>query len=239
MRSRCGPDAMPYPDACDRVEPAYSKLIGANLVQGFRKRLHDDMGGVRGCTHVTELLGSLPTAAVQTFAGLRREDEGDAQAVPARPLPRAGDHDGHGSPLLPAGGTAARREWQPGSQRENPRIPGQGNLPQVRDADAARHSGVHRRRGRRRGRLARRQRLGRQGADPRRRPRQGRRRQGRAIAGRGARSRRQDSRHAARHAPDGSGGAEGAPAADRGGRGHPAGALRRAWSSTACRSACA
>ena len=70
-------DAMPYPDACDRVEPAYSKLIGANLVQGFRKRLHDDMGGVRGCTHVTELLGSLPTAAVQTFAGLQREDEGE------------------------------------------------------------------------------------------------------------------------------------------------------------------
>ena len=94
-------DAMPYPDACDRIEPAYSKLIGANLVQGFRKRLHDDMGGVRGCTHVTELLGSLPTAAVQTFAGLQREDEGDAQAVPARPLPRAGDHDRHRAPLLP------------------------------------------------------------------------------------------------------------------------------------------
>ena len=69
-------DAMPYPDACDSVEPTYSRLIGASLVQGFRKRLHDDMGGVRGCTHVTELLGSLPTAAVQTFAGLRREDEG-------------------------------------------------------------------------------------------------------------------------------------------------------------------
>ena len=94
-------EAMPYPDACDRVEPAYPKLIGANLVQGFRKRLHDDMGGVRGCTHVTELLGSLPTAAVQMFAGLQREDEGDRQAVPARPLPRAGDHDGHGAPLLP------------------------------------------------------------------------------------------------------------------------------------------
>jgi hypothetical protein len=69
-------DAMPYPDACASVEPTYSRLIGASLVQGFRKRLHDDMGGVRGCTHVTELLGSLPTAAVQTFAGLRREDEG-------------------------------------------------------------------------------------------------------------------------------------------------------------------
>jgi hypothetical protein len=35
------------------------------------------MGSVRGCTHLTEMLSSLPTAAVQTFAGLkRREDEG-------------------------------------------------------------------------------------------------------------------------------------------------------------------
>jgi hypothetical protein len=72
-------DAMPYPDACDRIEAGYSKLIGANLLQGFRKRLHDDMGGVRGCTHVTELLGSLPTAAVQTLASLTREDAGEAK----------------------------------------------------------------------------------------------------------------------------------------------------------------
>ena len=70
-------EGMPYPGACDRIEPAYAKLVGANLVQGFRKRLHDDMGAVRGCTHVTELLGSLPTAAVQTFAGLWREDGGE------------------------------------------------------------------------------------------------------------------------------------------------------------------
>jgi len=68
-------DGMPYPGHCDGIEPAYGRLVGANLAQGFRKRLHDDMGGVRGCTHVNELLGSLPTAAVQTFAGLlQRED---------------------------------------------------------------------------------------------------------------------------------------------------------------------
>jgi hypothetical protein len=67
-------DGMPYPDACDRIEPAYAKLLGANLISGFRKRLHETMGGIHGCTHVTELLGSLPTAAVQTFAGLQRED---------------------------------------------------------------------------------------------------------------------------------------------------------------------
>ena len=70
-------DRMPYPGACDRIGPDYGKLVGANLVNGFRKRLHDTMGGVHGCTHLTELLGYLPTAAVQTFAGLRRrEDEG-------------------------------------------------------------------------------------------------------------------------------------------------------------------
>ena len=37
------------------------------------------MGGVRGCTHVTELLGALSTAAVQTFASLQREDIGDGK----------------------------------------------------------------------------------------------------------------------------------------------------------------
>jgi hypothetical protein len=69
-------DSMPYPDGCDRIAPAYACLEGANLLHGFRKRLRDDLGGVRGCTHLTELLGALPTAAVQTFASLKREDEG-------------------------------------------------------------------------------------------------------------------------------------------------------------------
>ena len=71
-------DATPYPSGCERIEGAYRNLIGANLMQGFRKRLYDTFGDVRGCTHVTELLASLPTAAVQMFAGLKeREDEGE------------------------------------------------------------------------------------------------------------------------------------------------------------------
>jgi hypothetical protein len=69
-------DGMPYPGACDRVEAAYGRLVGTNLVNGFRKALRDALGGVQGCSHLTELLGYLPTAAVQTFAGLRREDDG-------------------------------------------------------------------------------------------------------------------------------------------------------------------
>lgn len=71
-------DAMPYPGGCNRIEDAYRRLIGANLLEGFRKTLHDTFGGIRGCTHLTELLGYLPTAAVQMFAGLKqREDEGE------------------------------------------------------------------------------------------------------------------------------------------------------------------
>lgn len=71
-------DAFPYPGACHRIEAAYRKLVGANLMQGFRNRLIHAFGGIGGCTHLTELLSYLPTAAVQTFAGvLAPEDEGD------------------------------------------------------------------------------------------------------------------------------------------------------------------
>jgi hypothetical protein len=66
---------MPYPGHCNTITPAYRKLIGANLMRGFRKAIAEHMGGVAGCTHISELLGYLPTAAVQTFAGLRRETE--------------------------------------------------------------------------------------------------------------------------------------------------------------------
>lgn len=72
-------DHMPYPGACDEIEGAYASLVGTNLAQGFRRALHDAMGGVKGCTHITELLGYLPTAAIQTFAGLIREIHGDAK----------------------------------------------------------------------------------------------------------------------------------------------------------------
>lgn len=69
-------EAMPYPGACNRITPEYRKLVGANLMLGFRKRLHDALGHVKGCTHLTEMLSYLPTAAVQTLAGLVPEDDG-------------------------------------------------------------------------------------------------------------------------------------------------------------------
>jgi hypothetical protein len=75
-------DAMPYPGACDRIRAAYGKLVGASLLHGFRKALYDAMGGVQGCSHVTEMLSHAPTAAIQMFAGL----QGEVQADEAKPF---------------------------------------------------------------------------------------------------------------------------------------------------------
>lgn len=68
-------DEMPYPGQCSRITPQYKNLIGSNLMKGFRKVIAEKMGGIKGCTHLSELLGYLPTAAVQTFAGERRETD--------------------------------------------------------------------------------------------------------------------------------------------------------------------
>jgi Protein of unknown function (DUF2889) len=70
-------DAVPYAGGCETIVPAYRKLIGLSLMKGFRKNVQELLGGVRGCTHITEMLAGLPTAAVQTFAGEIPEERAD------------------------------------------------------------------------------------------------------------------------------------------------------------------
>jgi hypothetical protein len=62
-------DGTPYPGSCDQVGPQYQRLVGLNLVRGFRHAVRERLGGVNGCTHLTELTQVLPTAAIQAFAG--------------------------------------------------------------------------------------------------------------------------------------------------------------------------
>lgn len=62
-------DWVPYPGICDQIGPAYRQLIGLNLGRGFRKAVQERLAGKAGCTHLTELCGVLPTAAIQAFAG--------------------------------------------------------------------------------------------------------------------------------------------------------------------------
>lgn len=68
-------DAMPYSPHCATVNPEYDGMLaGLNLLRGFRKAVQERFGGVRGCTHLTELLAQFPTAAVQSMAAEKRDD---------------------------------------------------------------------------------------------------------------------------------------------------------------------
>jgi hypothetical protein len=60
---------MPYAGQCDQHGDAYAQLVGLNLLKGFYSNVKTRLGGVRGCTHITELTQVLPTAVVQAFAG--------------------------------------------------------------------------------------------------------------------------------------------------------------------------
>ena len=68
-------DAMPYVSYCDQIVPAYRLLIGLAIRPGYQQKVKELLGGVRGCTHITELAASLATAAFQTMAGQRAQPD--------------------------------------------------------------------------------------------------------------------------------------------------------------------
>jgi hypothetical protein len=67
-------DAMPYVGDCSTITPVYRKLIGLAIRPGYTQKVKELFGGVRGCTHITELAGTVATAAYQTLAGQRTQD---------------------------------------------------------------------------------------------------------------------------------------------------------------------
>ena len=69
-------DAMPYAGECDAITPDYRKLVGLAIRPGYTQKVKELFGGVRGCTHVTELATVLATATFQTLAGQRLQDPG-------------------------------------------------------------------------------------------------------------------------------------------------------------------
>lgn len=53
---------------CSHINQAYASLVGVSMGPGFKKRIAERVGGVEGCTHLTELLGPMATTAIQTLA---------------------------------------------------------------------------------------------------------------------------------------------------------------------------
>ena len=72
---------MPYNGVCDQHGDVYGRLVGLNLLQDFRKALRQRVGGVLGCTHITELAQVLPTAVVQGFVGEVLDTRGTAEGA--------------------------------------------------------------------------------------------------------------------------------------------------------------
>lgn len=62
-------DARPYEGSCETITPHYGKLKGLRIAPGFTKSVKELFSGVRGCTHLTGLIGTLATVAFQTRYG--------------------------------------------------------------------------------------------------------------------------------------------------------------------------
>jgi Protein of unknown function (DUF2889) len=75
-------DAMPYQGECNKITPDYARLKGHKIAPGFRNFLAALFGTTKGCSHLTELLGTLGPAAVQTVKGTERARPRDPNRKP-------------------------------------------------------------------------------------------------------------------------------------------------------------
>jgi hypothetical protein len=65
-------DAAPY-GVCRDATQTLQCLRGLRIGRGWSAAVRERLGGPRGCTHLTELLGPLATVALQTFWTVRKD----------------------------------------------------------------------------------------------------------------------------------------------------------------------
>lgn len=56
----------PFPECHHAADPLRG-MVGVKIGPGWRKAIDAAMGGIRGCTHLRELLGAMATVAFQTI----------------------------------------------------------------------------------------------------------------------------------------------------------------------------
>ena len=81
-------DNSPF-EMCPEIAPNYKSLIGIQMGPGWRKAIRMQVGGIQGCTHLTELLFPMATVAMQTIWPLSRkpkskEREGETEKQKSR-----------------------------------------------------------------------------------------------------------------------------------------------------------
>ncbi len=65
-QAQASTDASPYPGSCETITPHYAQLEGLRIGPGFTRQVKERLGGLKGCAHLTELIGVLATVAFQT-----------------------------------------------------------------------------------------------------------------------------------------------------------------------------
>jgi hypothetical protein len=74
---------------CPDIAPNYKSLVGIRMGPGWRRAIRQKVGGVEGCTHLTELLFPMATVAMQTIWPLmrHRRNQADSEQSDSRKRP--------------------------------------------------------------------------------------------------------------------------------------------------------
>lgn len=64
-------DAGPFA-ICPAINPAFAALEGLKIGPGWNRKVRELLGGVRGCTHLVDLLGPMATVAFHTVRWSRQ-----------------------------------------------------------------------------------------------------------------------------------------------------------------------
>lgn len=62
---------------CGAITPNFQQLLGLQMAAGWTRAVKQRLGGVRGCTHLVELLGPIATTAFQTIYPILARERAD------------------------------------------------------------------------------------------------------------------------------------------------------------------
>ena len=88
--------------ACPAAAENFADLAGLTIGRGFIRAANERIGGIKGCTHLRELLGQMGTVALQTVVGQRMKAAAVTVTRPAQLNTCMAYADG---------GAIARRTW--------------------------------------------------------------------------------------------------------------------------------
>ncbi|OED42707.1 hypothetical protein AB833_05645 [Chromatiales bacterium (ex Bugula neritina AB1)] len=62
--------------SCNSIEAAFQSIVGERIGSGWRQLIREKIGGVKGCTHIAELMGPIATTAYQCLYKVLFEESG-------------------------------------------------------------------------------------------------------------------------------------------------------------------